>query len=69
MQVVKYIYKRIGHLTVKCVDIHGNKILDDKIYTGYINEDYSMVHPEIDSYEFVKANGLETGQFKLKIKF
>ncbi len=66
VQVVKYIYKRIGHLTVRCVDIHGNKILDDKIYTGYINEDYSMVHPEIDSYEFVKANGLETGQFKIE---
>lgn len=66
VQVIKYIYKRIGNLIVKCVDIHGNTILKDKVYTGYVNQDYSMTHPEIDSYEFIRVNGNENGKYQIE---
>lgn len=66
VQVIKYIYKRIGNVIVKYVDIYGKPIAKDTIYTGYVDDNFSITHPNFDSYEFIRANGDETGQYKIE---
>lgn len=65
VQVIKYVYKRVGNLIVRCVDIYGNQIINDKVYTDYVNKDYSMTPPELNSYELVRVNGNETGKYQI----
>ena len=46
-----FIYsKNKYNLTVKYEDEAGNKLLDDKVYEYYYNDDYNIEVPEIDGY-------------------
>ena len=66
VHVVKYVYKRLGNITVEFVDLLGNKIKDNKLYTDLVGEEYTLTHPDIRGYEFVRAEGNESGQYKIE---
>ncbi len=66
VQVIRYIYKRIGNVVVKYVDINGNTIAKDKVNTGYVGDDYSLSPLKIDSYELVRVDGNEKGKYQIE---
>lgn len=50
-QEVIYVYKRMsGKVIVEYIDLMGNRLLEDDIYEGYINEDYITTRKDIAGY-------------------
>ncbi|MGC3749258.1 MucBP domain-containing protein, partial [Enterococcus faecalis] len=47
----------------KYVDIDGNKISDEVVKTGNIEDDYTTEQKAIDGYTFKEVQGNPTGKF------
>lgn len=50
-QEVIYEYKKVsGKVIVEYIDLMGNKLLDDDIYIGYVNDEYKVNRKDIQGY-------------------
>ena len=69
-QVIIYIYDKItspraqGKVIVHYIDENGNKLLDDKVSTGYVDDPYKSIQESISKYDFIKVIGNETGNYQ-----
>ncbi|WP_338548010.1 MucBP domain-containing protein [Emergencia sp. JLR.KK010] len=64
VQVVKYIYRQRGSITVKYVDLDGKPIKDEASFTDYVDEAYDVTAPYISGYEHIRTEGDATGTFQ-----
>ncbi|MGC3749140.1 MucBP domain-containing protein [Enterococcus faecalis] len=66
-QMVTYVYVKnpvkVAEVTAKYVDIDGNKISDEVVKTGNIEDDYTTEQKAIDGYTFKEVQGNPTGKF------
>ncbi|MDG4959928.1 MucBP domain-containing protein, partial [Lactococcus lactis] len=66
-QTITYVYTKDpilgGEVTVRCVDIDGNKISDDVVKTGNIGDGYSTEQESIPGYTFKEVKGDTSGTF------
>ncbi|MGR8831411.1 MucBP domain-containing protein [Leuconostoc citreum] len=63
--VLPYVKKTVAicHVTTKYVDEKGNKIADDVVKTGNMNDIYTTEQMSIDGYTFKEVRGNATGKF------
>lgn len=52
-----------SQITVKYEDVNGKTLKEEKIITGYVDEEYKLEREEIEDYNFVEVKGSETGKF------
>ncbi len=63
VQVVKYVYRQIGAITVKFVDLDGKPIQDEEVHTEFVDTDYQFSPPDFRGYEFVRTEGTAAGKY------
>lgn len=64
VQVIKYIYRQLGSITIKYVDLNGNPIKDEESSTNYVDEPYNAEAPYIQGYEYVRTEGGAAGTYQ-----
>lgn len=64
VQVIKYIYRQLGSITVKYVDLNGKPIKDEETFTNYVDEAYNVTAPYIQGYEHVRTDGGAAGTYQ-----
>lgn len=69
-QVVIYKYEKItGRIIIIYQDPDGNKIQEDTIITGKVDEPYKVDRQEIDGYELIEVIGDEEGKYKIEDQY
>lgn len=65
VQVVRYVYRRLGDVRVKYQNLNGETIKEDTLQTGFVGDDYKTTAPYIPGHELVRVDGDEIGQYQI----